>query len=69
MFLDKSLDQICFRTKPGKFPDSMEKISFNLKKCTEKNIFQTNSQTKISGKKIVSGHNLDYFQIIWKIFI
>ena len=35
MFPDKVLDKICFRTKPGIFPDSREKISFILEKFTE----------------------------------
>ena len=41
MFPDKFLVKICFQTKFGIFPDSMEKTSLNLKKLKEKNVFQT----------------------------
>ena len=50
MFPDKSLDKICFRTKPGIFPDSFGKNSFTLEKLMEKNISQTISGHKFPEK-------------------
>ena len=52
MFPDKFLDKICFRTKPGIFPDSLEKISFTLEKFMEKNICLKKKLTNVYGKNM-----------------
>ena len=65
---DKFLDKICFRTKPKIFPDSKKKFHLLWKVYVTK-YFPNNLLEKNVRKKYVSGQNLNYFQIVWKLFI
>ena len=68
MFQDKFLDKIWFWTKPGIFPDIMENFIYSGKVFGNKH-FPKYFSDKNFRKKYFSEQNLDYFQILSKIFI